>query len=182
MWKRRLLSNNQLYFHFCSSMLGSLFYSLPEGTVMVTFSGSFSFISCKGEYFIAFTFASSSVRRLSVSSRAPHFSLNPEILFPVKDWLYTSWEDILRTMNLKYSSCSLNLDSYLPLSPKFYQNLVIKLYCLMHVKLGQSMLGCSGGGLKCQKQWINSAHNFHQLTGISAVHRFHIEATDLHFF
>lgn len=182
MWKLRLLSTHQLYFPFCSSMLGSLF--LPCLRVLSWSLSLILFLSslARDSISFAFTFASSLTRRLSVSSRTHCFSLDPEVLYPLKDGLYTNWENVLRTMKPKYNSCLLNLD--LDIYPCLQSS--TKTWLLPDAyEVGanhHNILGHSGGGLKCHRQWIDSLHNFHQLTSISAVHHFHIEAPDLHFF
>lgn len=140
MWRWRLLSTHQLYFHFGSSILGSLFSTFPEGRVTVSFSDSFHLLQGRVLHCIH--------RCIHLDKET--FCEQHDSLFQskprdtVKDWLYPNWENSLRTMKPKYNSCLLNLNNYLPLSPKFYQNLVIKLYYLMHMKLGQSTTECQG--------------------------------------
>lgn len=87
MWEWRLLSAHQLYFHFDPSMIGFLFSFFPEGTVRLTFSDPFSFISCKKGFCSAFSLASSWKRRLC-EQHDPFFLSKPR--GTLKDWLYAT--------------------------------------------------------------------------------------------
>lgn len=139
MRKWRLLFTHQLYFHFGSSMLGSLFSTFPEGIVIVTSSDSFHLL--QGRVFHCIHCCIQLDKETFHEQQDPLFQSEIQ---PVKDCLYPNWENTLRTIKPKYNSCSLNLDNYLPLSPKFYQNLVIELYYLMHMRLGQSTTARQG--------------------------------------